>query len=119
MASGAADRHNSALRRVTGRLPSMAEDSRNPATVGPDPELVRTLNALTEAAARVADLVERQVVPTLVRIAEALEQSITPRVDLQAVQARVEVRRAIEQGLWLQAERLAEAFARDYPGDRE
>jgi hypothetical protein len=69
-----------------------------------------------EADRRMAELIERRVVPALERLAEAREPSPAPPADDGRARAMAEVRQAIEEGRWDRAERLARDVARDFPG---
>jgi hypothetical protein len=72
-----------------------------------------------DAAWRAADLIELQLVPTLGRIASALERQSPSARDAEQADALAAVRRAIADGRWVQAENLAAAFARNFPGTAE
>ena len=74
-----------------------------------------------EDTARVADLIERQAVPTLGRIALALERlpaagKPDEPEDDERVRADRVARQAIASGRWAQAEKLVGAFVREHPG---
>jgi hypothetical protein len=90
-------------------------------------ELIDVFVDGAEAAGRTADLIELQLVPALGRLASALEPSasgsnLVPPPD-PGDEARHQTlaafRRAIGAGRWSQAERLAQAFARDFPAAPE
>src|SRR5579864_4550183 len=82
-------------------------------------ELIDVLVEQAESAGRAADLIEFHVVPALSRVAVALERSAAqPSSDGRAL-ALAGVRQAIEACRWEQAERLFEAFTRDYAGTPE
>jgi hypothetical protein len=70
----------------------------------------------SEAAARAVDLIERHAVPTLGRIALALENLQPPAVDAPQDSPLDEARRAIAAGRWALAGRLVGAIVRDRPG---
>jgi hypothetical protein len=72
-----------------------------------------------EAARRTAELIERQVVPALERLAVAREHRPAAPADDGRARAIAEVRQAIEEGRWDQAQRLAEDFARGFPDAAE
>jgi hypothetical protein len=98
-------------------------------------ELIDVFVDGAEAAGRTADLIELQLVPTLVRLAGALERpTVTATVAAAAAaapavgsspgdEARQQTlsafRRALGAGRWSQAERLAQAFLRDFPNAPE
>jgi hypothetical protein len=90
-------------------------------------ELIDVFVDGAEAAGRTAELIELQLVPAIGRLAAALEKPVAgssraPQPD-PTEEARQETlavfRRAIGSGRWSQAERLAQAFARDFPGAPE
>ncbi|HWE35520.1 MAG TPA: hypothetical protein VG406_03030, partial [Isosphaeraceae bacterium] len=68
-----------------------------------------------EATFRTARLIETRLVPDLARAVAALEGLAQgPEAGPEALGA-TEIRRAIGEGRWSRAERLIEAFGRDYP----
>lgn len=79
-------------------------------------ELIDVVVDGVEANERTAELIERHMVPALNRLASALERAPS---EPDSSRAAATVRRAIEAGRWGQAERLAETFARDFPGSPE
>ena len=85
-------------------------------------ELIDVMVDQSEAAARTADLIERHAIPTLGRIALALEKltaeadTTKPVVEDDATQAFEAARRVIAAARWAQAEKLVNAFIRDHPG---
>jgi hypothetical protein len=76
-----------------------------------------------ESAARTADLIERQAIPALGRIAMALEKlpaqaepkPLEPEDDQVARSSQV-ARQAIAAARWAQADKLVGRFVRDHPG---
>ncbi len=74
-----------------------------------------------EAATRSADLIELHALPTLNRIAQALERLEPPKVaepepDAEKARLFAVARRLIADGRWAQADRVVGAFVRDHPG---
>lgn len=77
-------------------------------------ELIDVVVDQAESAGRTANLIEWHLVPALSRVAMALERSAAaPASDGRAL-AVAGVRQAIEDGRWEQADRLVQAFRRDY-----
>jgi hypothetical protein len=92
----------------------------------PDGELARLIDVLArqvEASRRTADLIESRALPLLERIALALERSPSPsaRPTLADGRARAieEVRRAINDRRWEQAEAIVRDLGREHPDDSE
>lgn len=79
-------------------------------------ELIDVVVDGVEANERTAELIERHMVPALNRLASALERAPS---EPDSSRAAATARRAIEAGRWGQAERLIEAFAREFPGSPE
>ncbi|MDR3636210.1 MAG: hypothetical protein P4L84_20580 [Isosphaeraceae bacterium] len=79
-------------------------------------ELIDVVVDGVEANERTADLIERHMVPALNRLASALERAPADADANRSANAASVARRAIEAGRWGQADRLVEAFARDFPG---
>ncbi len=86
--------------------------------------LIDVLIDQAEAAGRTVDLIERQAIPSLGRIALALENlavvapgaaPVPTPADDRARAAEL-ARRAIGDGRWAAADRLVGAFVRDHPG---
>jgi hypothetical protein len=78
-------------------------------------EMIDVVVDQAEAAARTADLIEWHMVPALERVAVALERRANePAADGRAL-ASAGVRQAIADSRWEQAERLLNAFMRDFP----
>jgi hypothetical protein len=79
--------------------------------------------ALAAAVARVADLIESRIAPSLDRIAAALEAAPSRPAAAEPsgrrAEALAEVRLAMAAARWDHAETLAEAFAREFPDDPE
>lgn len=72
-----------------------------------------------ETMRRMAEQIGRQVVPALERLADAREQPPPAPADDGRARAGAEVRHAIEEGRWGQAQRLAQVFSRDFPDAAE
>jgi hypothetical protein len=92
----------------------------------PDGDLARLIEVLArqaESSRRTADLIESRALPLLERIAQALERSPSPWVGPTAADGRArgieEVRRAIIDRHWEQAEALVGDLGRKYPDDSE
>jgi hypothetical protein len=90
--------------------------------------LIRAARALVvliadqaHSASRTADLIEGQVVPGLIRIAEALERGGSPSPAAGEARAGAirEIRGAIEEGHWDRAEARIKALVLDHPGAPE
>ena len=84
-------------------------------------ELIDVFVDQAEASARTANLIEQHAVPTLGRIALALEKLSTEDKphdveDDETTRAFTLARQAIASGRWAQADRLVGAFVRDHPG---
>lgn len=79
-------------------------------------ELIDLLIDNADAAWRTADLIELQMVPTLGRIASALERQPAPARDDDRERAVASIRHAIAGQRWDQAEQLVASLARDFPG---
>jgi hypothetical protein len=86
-------------------------------------ELIEAFADQAESAARSAELIEQHAVPTLGRIALALEKLSTvekprePDPEDDATARAVQVaRQAIASGRWAQAEKLVGRFVKDHPG---
>jgi hypothetical protein len=76
-----------------------------------------------EAAARSANLIEQHAIPTLGRIAQALEKLSLPEKprepdpeDDETARSNQIARQAIAAGRWAQAEKLVARFVKDHPG---
>jgi hypothetical protein len=78
--------------------------------------LIEAVADQSESAARAVDLIERHAVPTLGRIALALENLHPPAVVPARDDPFDEARRAIATGRWTLADRLVAAIVRDQPG---
>jgi hypothetical protein len=72
-----------------------------------------------EADRSTAELIEHRVVPILERMAAAREHPAAATADDRRDRAVAEVRHAIAEGRWDQAQRLAQDLARDVPGAAE
>jgi hypothetical protein len=88
-------------------------------------ELIDAFADQAESAARNAELIEQHAIPTLGRIALALEKlsveqkSPQPKpepVDDEAARAHQVARQAIASGRWAQAEKLVARFVKEHPG---
>lgn len=83
-------------------------------------ELIDLFIDAAEASWRTADLIELQMVPTLARIAAALERRPAPGSGDASPGARVAaIRQAIADERFALAERLLEEFAHDFPAASE
>lgn len=87
--------------------------------LGTAAELIDVVVDGVEASERTAELIERHMVPALNRAASALERSQSPTGGDELLRAAQAVRRAIQSRRWDQAERLIQAFTRDFPGSPE
>src|SRR5947208_16442712 len=92
----------------------------------PDAELTRLIEVLArqaEASERMADLIGSRALPLLERIALALERSPSLPAGPAVADARSreveEVRRAINDRHWEQAQAIVRDLARDHPDDPE
>jgi hypothetical protein len=90
--------------------------------------LIRAARALVvliadhaHSASLTAELIENQIVPGLIRIAEALERGGPPSPAAGEARAGAirEIRGAIEEGHWDRAEALIKALVLDHPGAPE
>jgi len=96
---------------VAGRLISTGAD------------LIDAFADQAESAARTAGLIEELAIPTLGRIAQALEKLAIPPPssppepeDDETTRAHQVARQAIAAGRWTQAEKLVARFIKDHPG---
>lgn len=79
-------------------------------------ELIDAVVDGVEATERTAELIERHMVPALNRVATALERPQAASRDDELLRAAQAIMGAIQARRWDQAERLIDAFRRDYPG---
>jgi hypothetical protein len=82
-------------------------------------DLIEVFADGAEAAWRTSELVELRLIPALGRIAETLDRVQPPDRDQEKARLISAVRRALADHQFGQAERLVQAFARDYPGSSE
>lgn len=87
--------------------------------LGTAAELIDVVVDGVEASERTAELIERHMVPALNRAANALERSQAGSREDETLRAAQAVRAAIQSRRWDQAERLIQAFRRDFPGSAE
>ncbi len=84
--------------------------------LGTSAGLIDAVADQAEAATRAVELIERHAVPTLGRIALALENLAPPSPSVPDDRPIAEARRAIAGARWALADRLVGAIVRDRPG---